>query len=181
MASKSDNSRDFSSIGFAKTFVLPGLLVFLVPVISLFFFLHAQSRFDSEARESVLAEIRADTTLSAEDREQAIAMFTQELFSSLVLIPEFAAEIDSTTLFHYATFRWMIRLSLWSIILGVAVFVLTGLCVLLSLRSLQAQYLSLSVGWQVLRIYGAVQTIIQGILLVASRFGSLPSGSISIR
>jgi Zn-dependent protease with chaperone function len=170
MASKSNDPRDFSSLGFAKTFVLPGLLVFLVPIISLFFFLHAQSRFDSEARASALAEIRADTTLSAEDREQAIAMFTQESFSNLVQIPEFAAEIEQTTLFYYATFRWMIRLSLCSIILGVAVFALTGACVLLSLRSLQAQYLSLSVGWQVLRIYGAVQTILQGILLVALSF-----------
>jgi Zn-dependent protease with chaperone function len=166
----SEARQKFSRIGFAKTFLLPALLIFLVPVLSLFFFWHAQSRFNSQARESVLEQIRADESLSPEDRENAIAFFSEHPFSELVKDEEFAANLESTSRFYYATFRWMIRLSALSIAMGLAVFLLVGLCVLFSLRSQQAQYVSLSAGWNALRIYGAVQTIIQGILLVALSF-----------
>ena len=53
------NQPGWSSMGFAKTFVLPGFLIFLIPVVTLCFFLHAERRFDAEARESVLKQIRA--------------------------------------------------------------------------------------------------------------------------
>jgi Zn-dependent protease with chaperone function len=166
----SETSKGFSSIGFAKTFILPALLVFLVPVLSLLFFLHAQSRFNSEARESVLKQIREDASLAPEEREKAIAFFTEHPFSELLENEEFAAEVDSTARFNFTTFKWLIRLSAWSIIAGIAVFLLTGLCVLLSLRSQRVQYFSLSTGWHVLRIFGALQTLAQGIMLVALSF-----------
>jgi hypothetical protein len=41
-----------SRMGFAKTFVFPALSIFLVPLVGLAFFLHAQNRFDADARES---------------------------------------------------------------------------------------------------------------------------------
>ena len=80
---------------------------------------------------------------------------------------QFAEKFDRTVRLNFATFRWMIRLSVLSILASVAVLALAGLCVLLSLRSQRSQYLSLSIGWQVLRIYAALQTVVQGILLVA--------------
>src|SRR5690349_12710421 len=157
----------FSNLGFARTFVLPGLLIFLVPVVALGFFLHAESRFNSEARESVLGEIRADKQLSPEERAEATRFFTMVNFSDLLANEEFAKQFEWSVRFNFATFRWMIRLSVLSILTSVAVLALAGLCVLLSLRSQRSQYLSLSIGWQVLRIYGALQTLVQGILLVA--------------
>jgi Zn-dependent protease with chaperone function len=166
----SDVKPGFSSFGFAKTFVLPGLLIFLVPIISLFFFLHAQSRFNAQAREEILNEIRTDATLSPEDRERATAFYMEHPFSELIQNEEFAEGVNTQARFDYATFRWMIRLSAISIVAGIAVFLLAGLCVLLSLRSQHVQYLSLSAGWQVLRFYGALQTAAQGILLFALSF-----------
>ena len=163
----SDQPQDFSKKGFAKTFVLPALLIFLVPLISLLFFLHAQDRVDADVRESVLRQINADQTFSPAERAKAVAFFTEHPFSELATDERFADMLDGTARFNYATFRWAIRLSVFSLASGVAVFILAGVCVLLSRRSQQAQYLSLSVGWQVLRIYGALQTIIQGALLVA--------------
>ena len=41
----------WSSLGFSKTYVLPGFLIFLVPVVALCFFLHAERSFDAMARE----------------------------------------------------------------------------------------------------------------------------------
>lgn len=161
---------DFSKSSFVKTFVLPALLVFLIPVLALAFFLHAQAKFDAMARQEILSQLRADSSLSAEEREQAIAFFTEVPFSRLVTNDEFAASVDAGARFDYATFRWMIRLSFLSIVGGIAVFVLAGVCAWFSMRSQTAQYLSLLVGWHVLRIYGALQTIVVGILLVALSF-----------
>ncbi len=163
----SGSKSGFSSMGFAKTFVLPGFLIFLVPVASLGFFLHAQHRFNAEARESLLKQIRANPQLSPEERERALELFSSRRFSDLLRNEEFAARIDKSVRTNFATFRWMIRLSAYSILASVLVFALAGLCVLLSLSSQRSQYLSLSIGWQVLRIYGALQTAAQGILVVA--------------
>src|SRR5262249_9242072 len=134
--------------GFVKTFVLPALLIFAIPVASCLFFWHAQSRFDAEARASVLQQISGDATLTPEQREEATAFFTEHPFSELIKDPEFAADVDSGALRDYAMFRWFIRMSLWSVIVGVAVLALAGLCVALSLQSQRAQYLSLTAGWQ---------------------------------
>src|SRR5690606_8039592 len=159
-------SPDFTKLGFVKTFVLPALLIFLLPILAWLFFWHAQSRFDAEARISVLQQIRNDQSLSAQERDETTAFFTATPISRLMLNQEFAAQVDDTTRFNYTTFRWMLRLSAWSVFSGIAVFALAGLCVVLSLRSQFAQYLSLLVGWHVLRIYGALQTVVMGILLV---------------
>lgn len=157
----------WSSMGFAKTFVLPGFLIFLVPVAGLCFFLHAQSRYDADVREAVLEEIRQDQTLSAEERQARLDFFASNRFSDLMKHDEFAAQFDGGLRFDFATFRWMIRLSALSILASVVVFALAGMCVLASLPSQRSQYLSLSVGWQVLRIYAAFQTLVQGIVVVA--------------
>ena len=170
MAANQDARKDFSKIGFAKTFVLPALLIFLIPVISFLFFRHAQGRYDDRAKESVLAEIRSDRSLSDEERAKAIAFFTAVPISELAKHEQTAEMLDGDARFHLATFRWAIRLSALSIIGGVAVFLFAGVCVALSLHSNFVQYLTLSAGWHVLRLYGAAQAVVQGALLVALSF-----------
>jgi Zn-dependent protease with chaperone function len=157
----------FSSASFAKTFVVPGLVIFLVPVLALAFFLHAENLLNAEAREAVLKQISEHPTLSPEERANAQRFYSTVRFSDLMKDKEFAQQTSGMTQFSFATFRWMIRLSALSILTSVAVFGLAGVCVLLSLRSQQSQYLSLSIGWHVLRLYGAFQTLVQGILVVA--------------
>lgn len=161
------DERTFSNMGFAKTFVLPGLLIFLVPLAALGFFVHAENRFNAEARESVLKQIRQDPRLSPGERAKAIELFSSIRFSDLMKNDRFAQHFDRMVRFNFATFRWMIRLSVLSILASLLVFGVAGLCVMLSLQSQRSQYLSLSIGWHVLRIYGALQTLVQGILLVA--------------
>jgi Zn-dependent protease with chaperone function len=155
---------------FLTTFVLPALLIFLVPVLSYFFFHHAQSRFDARIRDSILEQIRNDRKLTEAQRAEAIAFFKETPFSQLLGEEEIAKALPDDTRFHYATFRWMIWLSAGSVLAGVAVFLLVGVCVALSLHSQFVQYLSLLAGWHVLRIYGALQTAAQGVLLVALSF-----------
>lgn len=160
----------FSKIGFVKSLVLPALLIFLIPTISYFFFSHAQARFDNEITASVLRQIQSDANIPQEERDSATAFFQEHPFSELVTQPGFRDMLDGTTVFHYATFRWMMRLSAISIVAGVAIVVLATICILLSRRSQRAQYLSLSFGWQFLSAYAAIQTIVQGSMLLALSF-----------
>lgn len=165
-----DEAESFSGFGFVKSLLLPALLIFLVPVIGLLFFRHAEGTFNDRARRTIINEIRADNSLSAEQRQEAIEFYTQVPFSKLIQNEEFARTVNKETRFYYATFRWAIRLSAWSIVSGIVVVLLAGVCVLLSLRSQTAQYFSLVTSWHVLRIYAALQTIVQGLLLVALSF-----------
>lgn len=162
--------QDFSKVGFAKTFVLPALLIFVVPILSYLFFWHAQERFDSRIRTSILQDIRKDAQLSQDEHDAAVRFFTDTPFSQLVTNEQFAANVDSTTQTYYMSFRWMMRLALLSVLCGLVVFLLAGVCALVSLRSQSAQYWSLMIGWHVLRIYGALQAIVLGILIVALSF-----------
>ena len=166
----SNAQEDFSNVGFAKTFVLPALLIFLVPVISYFFFRHVLNTYNDQARTEFLNQIEADKELTEEDRQAWVKLVTEVPFSDIIQHEEFAGMVDRDVHFQYSTFRWMILLSSLSIASGIAVFLLAGICVLLSSRSQYAQYLSLSIGWHFLRIYGALQTIVQGILIIALSF-----------
>lgn len=162
MQSKNDQ---FAKWGFTRTFVLPALLIFAIPVLGLLFFWHAQQTFDRQARESLLKEIEDSSELDQEQRAALTSLYTKVPFSTLMLQPTFAAGMDEDVRINYATFYWMIRLSLLSIAGGIAVFVLVGFCVLLSLRSPWMQWVSLTAGWHLLRIYGAIQTVIIGTLV----------------
>ena len=158
---------NFSKIGFAKTFFLPALLIFLIPVISLFCFLYIQAHFDREARDVILQQIRADKSATAEQKAKAEELFSNVPLSRLITESGNEDMVSSEAAFDYATFRWAIRLSFYSIVGGVLVFLLSALCVVASLRSQWVQYVSLSASWHVLRIFGAAQVLIQGMLLFA--------------
>ncbi|QDU61073.1 heat shock protein HtpX [Planctomycetes bacterium Pan216] len=161
---------DFGKLGVTRNFVLPALCIFLVPVISLLFFLHAQQQLNARYREAILKQIANDPTLNEEQRHEATAFHRAIPLSRLILQDEVAKSFDAETRFHFATFRWAIRLSIWSIAAGVLVLALAGVCVLFSMRSQRALALSLAVGWHVLRIYTAIQVLVQGVLLVALSF-----------
>jgi Zn-dependent protease with chaperone function len=164
------NTTPAAQPGFVRSFVLPALTIFLVPVLSLAFFLHAQSQFNAMARESILQSIQNDATMTAEQRQEATAFFQSVPVSTLMRDPDFAANFDKGAVFDFATFHWMIQISFWSIAGGCAVLALAGFCVIMSHWSQAVQYRSLVVGWHVLRWYAAAQTIAVGILLVALSF-----------
>ncbi len=155
---------------FAKTFVVPSLLIFVIPIISWAFFEYAESRYDHDVREQIQSQIRSEPKLSEEQRAQALEYFDKTPFSQQILDPETAAQTNSSMRFAYATFRWMIRLSVASVISGVVVFLFAGICVWFSLRSQLVQYWCLLISWHVLRIYGALQTILLAVLVTELSF-----------
>lgn len=155
---------------FAGQFIMPAFWIFVVPILSLLFFLHAQSTFDGQLRTNILENVRIDKTLTDEDRAAWTNYFQNVPFSVHILRPGVADEVDPQLRFNYATFRWMIRLSVISLVGGAGVFLFAGICVWISMQSQMALYRCLSINWQVLRIYSAVQTVILGCLIFALSF-----------
>ena len=162
-------------LGIVRSYLVPSLVIFLLPTFSLGFFTHAQSRFDQDVRRSVQRDIRDDRRLTRAEKQQALAFFDENLASRILVSSDPALatlqeNFDPETKFHFATFRWMIRLSLFCLTAGIVVFAVAGLSVLLSMRSQRSQYLSLAIGWHVLRMFCTLQVLAQACLLVALSF-----------
>ncbi len=150
-----------------KNFLLPSLWIFLVPILSLAFFWHAQTRMDERFREGLLNSINKDVNLDEEQRANARELFNKVPGSKLARVPEFADMFTAEARQTYMQFRWLIRISFWSIVVSILTFLGVGLCVLLSLRSQRIQYYSLLWSWYLLRLVGVFLTIAQGLLLFA--------------
>ncbi len=165
-------SKKFSKVSFFKTYIVPSLLLFVIPAFSLWFFGHVQADLDGRLLEQIRSDINGNKTATPEQKAKALEFFqkvpmSRILASSDPSLDSFRSGLSSQCKFHYATFRWMIRFSVIGLVSGVAVFIIAGLSVLFSLRSQVAQYYSLLVGWHVLRIFSTVQVLIQGCLAVA--------------
>ena len=122
---------------------------------------------DARFREGLLASINKDAALDEEQRANARELFNKVPGSKLARVPEFADMFTVEARQTYMQFRWLIRISFWSIVVSVLTFLGVGLCVLMSLKSQRIQYYSLLWSWYVLRLVGIFLTIAQGLLLFA--------------
>ena len=167
----SNNQTDLTKLGFARAFIVPALWVFLVPVLGFLFFSHAESSFDSDFQQGLLRQVGADRELTPEQREEALRRIeTFRVSEMLQQDPAFAQQMDGDVVFYYATFRWMKRIALACIAMGLGAFLFVAVSIPLSLRSQSTQYTALSISWHLLRIIGALQVVGQGALLVALSF-----------
>lgn len=69
-----------------------------------------------------MKQVRAAPQLSPEERDRALALFSSRRFSDLLRNEQFAAQFDKSVRSNFVTFRWMIRLSAYSILASVLVF-----------------------------------------------------------
>jgi len=163
---------ELSNLGFAKTFVLPGLLVFLIPAFSWWFFHHVQADYDKHLLSGIEKQIDAEASVSAEKRAAAHTFFREHPVSALLASDHprgitLRESMNANLQLDYTQFRWMIRLSAWCVFAGLGMFLLGGVGVWFSLRSQAAQYYSLSIGWHLLRIFATAQVLAQATLAVA--------------
>ena len=165
-----ESEAQFSKLGFTKAFFFPALSIFLIPAVTLPFFLYAQSDLDEKMRESVLSDIRNDKSMDVQERVEATQYFKENAFSTLILEEQFAAQLDPTLVYYYASFRWMLRLAVGCIASGIAVLLLGSIGIWLSSFSPQLQYRCLAAGWTGLRVYASLLTVAQGLMLVALSF-----------
>ncbi|HTG44727.1 MAG TPA: M48 family metallopeptidase, partial [Verrucomicrobiae bacterium] len=165
---------EFTKAGLVKSYLLPALFTFLIPGFGLWFFAHVESSYDRKIREKSIAQIKVDNTLSEEQRQQGIAFYTATPISKVLAsnnpkARRLQAAFDGVHT-RYAIFRWMKRISLTCLLVGVGAFLAAGLGVLVSMRSQSALYWSLRLGWNILRGFALVEVVGQGILAVALSF-----------
>lgn len=168
----STESKQFTKASFSKAFILPALLLFVIPLFSWWFFHHVQADYDAQFLAAVERSIKKDTEATEAQRAKLLEYFQRVPVSQIVTSsdPKKRSLVSENMRFRLAVFRWMIRISVFSVVSGIAVFVVAGLSVLFSLRSQLAQYYSLSVGWHLLRVFSTLQVLAQGTLVVALSF-----------
>jgi Zn-dependent protease with chaperone function len=163
-----------TKMGFIKPYVIPILIMFVVPGFSLWFFNHVEGHYDAEIRESLVNQIQTDSTLTTEQRKELVHIYGRLSIAKLLAsnnpeVRKLQSNFESVS-GRYTVFRWMKRISWLCLLMGVAALVAGGIGVLFSFRSQNALYWSLRLGWYVLRWFALVEVVGQGILAVALSF-----------
>lgn len=164
----------FTKAGFLKPYVLPVLIMFLIPGFGLWFFNHVEKYYDKEIRETLLSQIKMDQKMSADERARATEFYERVSVSRILASNKPGVEEIqqnfSPVKTRYAVFRWMKRTSAICLLTGVGAFVAVGIGVIFSFRSQQAQYWSLFLGWNILKWFALIQVVGQGALAIALSF-----------
>lgn len=153
---------------FLRSYVLPALFIFALPAFAFWFAGHAVRTYDERAREAALESVAQDKDLSESDRASAREFYTQTPLSSLCLSEDNGplSEGLQSTCSDYAQFAGAHLAAKASLGLGaLSLLVILG-CAALSFWSRTSQYVSFVVGWNFLRVAGALQTVGQGGLAV---------------
>jgi Zn-dependent protease with chaperone function len=166
--------QNFSKSGFAKSYLLPALITFLIPGFGLWFFNHVERSYDARFREVVLSQIQADRSLTDDQRTRALKFYETVSVSRILASNKPEAkhlqEGFKNVQTRYAIFRWMKRISTICLATGIISFVAVGIGVTFSFRSQMAQYWSLRLAWNILRWFALIQVLGQGALAVALSF-----------
>ncbi|MCP3097963.1 M48 family metallopeptidase [Myxococcus sp. K15C18031901] len=158
------------SPGVVRSYVLPVLWLFALPLFGLWFSAHATNRFDAQVLEAVEKQIAQDTKSSETERQEALAFFRavpasaaclgddEELTNLRNSLGEACSDVKQ--------YGWANSGS-WALLgLALASTLIALLCGLAAFVSRPFQYGSFVVGWVLLRITGALQVLGQGALLV---------------
>lgn len=156
--------------GFFREFVLPSLLIFLIPICSYFFFKHVRDDTNKVLQAELIRSVESDEELTAEQKQQYREFYIRVPPHVLLDHEETAKDFPPQLVYDYWMWKWSIRLSEWSLYSGGGALLIVALSVIVSLRSQVVQYWSLLFGWHILRLIGAFQVIVQGILLVSLSF-----------
>lgn len=156
--------------GFLRTYALPAVLLFALPLFAQWFAGHATGRFDRELLEVIEGQIAADKDLSADERERALAYYRATPASSACLAQgeELASFRESLgdACSDVRHFDGMRRVGQAATALGLLTALIALLCAGAAFISRPFQYGSFVVGWNVLRVSSALQALAQGGLAV---------------
>jgi Zn-dependent protease with chaperone function len=156
--------------GFLRTYALPALWLFALPIFGLWFIGHATDRFDRDILEIIEHQVSKNAELDGERRQEALDFFRATPVSVACLstgeeLAEFRTSLGETCS-RFQQFDWMRLLAFTALNIGLAAAVITLLCALAAFVSRPFQYGSFVVGWNVLRVNGALQALMQGTLAV---------------
>ncbi len=156
--------------GFLRTYALPALWLFALPLVGLWFSGHATDRFDQTVLTAIEEQFARNGQLEGEERQAALAFFRSTPASAACLAPEGELTEYRASLGDACSdarqFAWMGRLALGAILLGLFSAAIALLCAGAAFVSRPLQYGGFVVGWNVLRVTGALQALAQGGLAV---------------
>jgi hypothetical protein len=159
-----------STPGFLRTYALPALWLFVLPLFGLWFSTHAMARFDREVLTSVESQLARQSGLEETERQEALAFFRATPASAACRstgeeLAGFRRSLGEACS-DATQFHGMYLLSLGTVVLGAVCALIALLCALAAFVSRPFQYGSFVVGWNVLRVTGALQALAQGALAV---------------
>ncbi|HEX2748486.1 MAG TPA: M48 family metallopeptidase [Verrucomicrobiales bacterium] len=155
---------------FTRSLFLSALLVFVVPLFSLWFFDFAESSFDQEALSLLSATVDNDPALTVEEKNQIVRYYRRHPVSE-AMAGSGEADAAVQAMFDgsspgYAVFRWSKRGALFCFVVAGLTLVPLLACIAIAGRSPGAFYFGLRCSLPVLRVFALVQTIVQGALIV---------------
>lgn len=157
---------------FVKVLVLPALTLFLVPLLAAGFASYGQGELDELILQSIGRSIDADAELDAAERQANKAFFAAHPASATCADPDPDPNLDGFRQAVCKTFGdvWQFRaarLSGWAAAgVGAATLFAIGLLGLLAYARPRAQYGTFMVGWRLVQVVAALETAVQGALLV---------------
>jgi Zn-dependent protease with chaperone function len=159
-----------SKLSFLRVLVLPAALLFVLPAFGVWFANHASRSYDEQVFDIIFPQIDKDAELTPAERAKAKA-FYKEVPPSIACVvsdDELAAYRDSLGegCSDFRQFAYARLASVLAFGIGVFAVVVALLCALCAFVSRRAQYVSFVIGWNVLKVIGAVEAVLQGALLV---------------
>jgi Zn-dependent protease with chaperone function len=159
-----------TKLGLLRALVLPAALLFALPAFGVWFANHASRSYDEKVFAAIFAEIDKDAELTAAARAEAKAFYKE-------VPPSIACVVHDEELKSYRDglgevcsdfqqFAYARLASVLALAVGGFAVIFALLCSLAAFLSRGAQYASFVVGWNVLKIVGAIEAVLQGALLV---------------
>ena len=149
--------KTFAKASFARSYIMPALLMFAIPALGYLFAQHANRSFDARFMAAVTEGVSGDAALSQQRKQELLQFYADNPASRLCAAgPEGEARLPSSYVEQmcgdHMQITWIERASLASILGGLCAVLFVLVCVGLSFTSRRAQYLSFLAGWNFLRV-----------------------------
>jgi Zn-dependent protease with chaperone function len=157
-------------VPFFKLFLLPALLLFLIPVIGWVFSAYALGSLDENFAAALDARVEAASGLSAEEKAARHDFVHAHVPSKACSTTDpDGARIRERMCESWGEIwqmNWALKLSIWSTVVGIAALAAALGLGALAFLNRGAQYLSFVIGWRLLVAVSALETMAQGVLAV---------------
>lgn len=162
-----------------KTYLLPAVLLFAVPLLTLLFCSFATHEHDTEFKQWVstsLSQNLAENKQLSDQEKRAIEQFYAQVPPASQMCGDPASlsadfedlrgALDSGVCGPYEQFEWARMAALFSIALGILSWFVAIACAFTAHQFFSLQYQSFVAGWWFLRLTSTLQVLVQGAMLV---------------
>ncbi len=158
--------------GFFKSYAIPLILIFLIPVSSYFYFDYAARLEDERVLSFIYENIQKSKTIPEYKQNELYGYFAENPPSAVCMDSAAKAPVQLIKYYKqvcpsYQYFKIARQLSYWAIVASIIAIVLAGLLLALSFRSQGMLYYCFMIAWQYAKLFSIAQVVIQGSLLVA--------------